>query len=493
MSPPPSPSGEAIKARSAARGLILLLVGLAVLRVAAAALIPLTEDEAYYRLWSQRLALGYYDHPPMIAWWIRAGVTLAGDDALGVRLLPALANLAATVLVFDLGRTLSGPRLGLSGALLYNCTLTVGAAAALAVPDAPAGLFWTAALWALAKAARDDRPRWWLAAGVMAGLACLSKYSALFLAPGVALWLAATPDGRRRLAQPWPWIAAAVALGLFGANVAWNAQHHWQTFDKQFGRVAASRLNPRYLAELLAGQFVLLNPVVAILAMVGAGQAWRARAAAPVAWLMLAAIGPFLAYLLIHSLHDRVQAHWPVPLYSAAAILAAWACEAGGWRVHLARWAPVGLALSVLALAHAAAPATDLGQGDPARQLRGWPAFARAVDEERRASGAAWIGTQSYGVLAQIEAADPALPALQIDERARYAALPQTVRPAPGQSGLIVDLRRRVDPAKLSACFSGVKPLGDIDRDGGVGADQRYAAVLVWAPKVDLLGAGCAN
>ena len=34
--------------------------------------VPLTEDEAYYRLWSARLQMGYFDHPPMIAWWIAA-------------------------------------------------------------------------------------------------------------------------------------------------------------------------------------------------------------------------------------------------------------------------------------------------------------------------------------------------------------------------------------------------------------------------------------
>jgi 4-amino-4-deoxy-L-arabinose transferase-like glycosyltransferase len=471
---------------------LVLLVGLAVLRLASAALIPLTEDEAYYRLWAQHLALGYYDHPPMIAWWIHAGVALAGDNALGVRLVPALANLASTALVFDLGRIIAGPRAGLRAALLYNCTLTIAAAATLAVPDAAAGLFWTIALWALAKAAQGRSPAWWLAAGAAAGLACLSKYSALFLAPGVVLWLAFTPDGRRRLARPWPWIAAVIAAAIFAANVVWNAQHHWLTFDKQFGRVAASHLQPRYLLEFVAGQAVLLNPAIAVLAVIGAGRAWAARRQAPVAWLMLASLFPFLAYLLLHSLHDRVQAHWPVPLYSSAAVLAAWACEdRRQWTARLARWAPLGLAVSAVALAHAALPATDFGRGDPALQLRGWRPFAQAVDARRRAVGAAWTGTLSYGVSAQLQAADPALPTIQIDERERYADLPSPVHPAPGSSGLIVDLGRRVDLAKLKACFAYVRPLGEIDRAGGSGADERYAAVLVSGAKLDLMTQGC--
>jgi 4-amino-4-deoxy-L-arabinose transferase-like glycosyltransferase len=468
---------------------------LAVLRLASAAFVPLTEDEAYYRLWAQHLQLGYYDHPPMIAWWIRAGTLLAGDNALGVRLLPALANLLSTLIVFDLGRRLGDRHTGLTAALLYNCTLTIGAAAALAVPDAPAGLFWTMTLWALAKTAEDGGPRWWLAAGAAAGLACLSKYSALFLAPGLVLWLAVTEQGRKQLMRPWPWTCGGIALAVFSLNIGWNAGHHWMTFAKQFGRAAPGRLAPRYLLEFLAGQFVLLNPAVAILAAMGAARAWRARSQAPLAWLMAASMAPFAAYLILHSLHDRVQAHWPVPLYSAAAVLAAWASgSVQGWRARLARWAPIGLAVSVLALVHAALPQTDLGPGDPAAQLRGWPAFAQAVEAEREKAGAGWIGALSYGVSAQLQDADPkgAL-VLQINERERYAGLRPKTAPDFDRPGLIVDLERRLDPAKLRTCFAKVGPVTEIDRVSDGRFEGRYGAVVAFGPKVDLQRQGCGD
>ena len=58
-----------------------------VLRAVLAALLPLSADEAYYWLWSRHLAAGYFDHPPAIAWLIRAGTSLFGDTPLGVRLM----------------------------------------------------------------------------------------------------------------------------------------------------------------------------------------------------------------------------------------------------------------------------------------------------------------------------------------------------------------------------------------------------------------------
>jgi 4-amino-4-deoxy-L-arabinose transferase-like glycosyltransferase len=485
MSPPPSPSGSD---RRLTTGLLALLAALAALRLLAAAAIPLTEDEAYYRLWAQAPRLGYYDHPPMIAWWIWAGIRLAGDTALGVRLLPVAASLVSTLLVFDLGQKLPGGRSGLTAPLLYNATITVGAGALLAVPDVPASLFWVLALWAMVRAERT--PAFWLCAGTAAGLACLSKYSALFLAPGTVLWLALTADGRRALRTPWPWLAAVIAAAIFSLNIAWNAQHHWLTFAKQFGRVGAGRFAPRYLGELLVTQFLLLNPLVAMLAGAGAARAWKAKDR--IGLMALLTSLPFAAYLIVHSLHDRVQAHWPVPLYAGAALLAALAAEgASGWRRRVARFAPIGLALSAVGLGYMSLPQSLLPNGDPADVLRNWPMLAEQVEGVGEAHGAAWIGTLSYGVDGLLQA-QPSLrlPTVQLNERDRWADLP----PSPAdlaKPGLVVDLKRRVDPARLKACFATVGAPTEIVRGLGRGADSRYLAVPVAGARAGVLTQGC--
>ena len=61
----------------------LALLGiLLVLRAVMAGLLPLTADEAYYWLWSQHLAWGYFDHPPMIAWLPVAQRTVSVSAAI---------------------------------------------------------------------------------------------------------------------------------------------------------------------------------------------------------------------------------------------------------------------------------------------------------------------------------------------------------------------------------------------------------------------------
>lgn len=485
MSRPPSPSGEQRRLTAGLAGLLLVL---AILRLMAAQSIPLTEDEAYYRLWAQHLSLGYYDHPPMVAWWIWTGTHIAGDTALGVRLLPVMASLLTSLLVFDLGSRIDGRRTGFAAVLLYNATLTVGLGAVLAIPDVPASLFWVCALAALARTA--EKPALWLAAGAAAGLACLSKYSALFLAPGVLLWLALTPQGRKRLLTPWPWLAAVIAAAVFAANIEWNAQHQWLTFHKQFGRAAATRFAPRYLGEFIGAQLVLLNPAVAALAIAGAIKAFRSKAPLP---LMAAATSvPFLAYLVLHSLHDRVQAHWPVPLYPAAALLGAYAADgAEGWKKRLARAAPIGIAVTAIALGYMTLPRGFIAKGDPADQLRGWNPFAQQVDGVRAAHDGAWVGTLSYGVNGQLQAQQTiGAPVLQLNERDRYADWPQP-RPDLAKPGLVVDLKRRIDLQKLKACFAGVGTPTEIDRGVSGAEDARYLAVPVSGARAGLLASGC--
>src|SRR5687767_9089189 len=83
--------------RSRERPAVLLavaIVALAGVRAGVAAHMPLSEDEAYYRLWALAPALSYLDHPPMVGWMIAAGRALLGDDPLGIRLGAVLTALA---------------------------------------------------------------------------------------------------------------------------------------------------------------------------------------------------------------------------------------------------------------------------------------------------------------------------------------------------------------------------------------------------------------
>ncbi len=487
---------------------LFLWIGLITLaRLAFAALMPLTDDEAYYRLWSQHLALGYFDHPPLVAWAIRLGTSLLGDNGLGVRLSAVLASGATSLVLYDLAK-----RLGLTeataarAALWYSATLMIAVGAILSTPDAFATLFWVATLWCLAAVFEPGREhqaaRWWCLAGVAAGLATLSKYSSLFIAPGVLLWILSSAERRKSLVTPWPWAAAVIGVGLFGINVWWNSQNEWLTFTKQFGRVEPSGLQPKFLLELVLTQALLLNPFITGFAIRGLtmkalpSEAVAVGRKVDLSLLVLTAL-PFGLYLMVHALHDRVQGHWPTPLYPALALIAAVAASRVSTSVlsAFARRAilPFGLGIGALALIFGATTNYREGfKGDPARTLRQWPSFAASVAKVRRAQGANWVGTFSYVTLAQISN-QPALdgPALQLTERDRYAAAPLPKGLDMARPGLVVDLDRRISQTDLATCFAKVERLPDLRRGGEGPGGIVYGVYRVEGPLRDITGKGC--
>ena len=243
-----APEGAAPGWAAPRRVVALAVAGLAALtavRLAVAATLPLAPDETYYWVWSRALAAGYLDHPPMVALWIRAGTLVAGDGALGIRLLAPLAAALGSWLLWDAGeKLLPGRRAGLTAAVLLNATLLLGAGAVTMTPDTPLLFFWVCTLWALARlraqpassvveagaesgtkhgaegGTAGDAERqpgaWWLAVGLFAGLAFDSKYTAAFLVLGIGLWLLVAE--RRWLARPWPWLGLLVGLLVVGAG-----------------------------------------------------------------------------------------------------------------------------------------------------------------------------------------------------------------------------------------------------------------------------------
>jgi 4-amino-4-deoxy-L-arabinose transferase-like glycosyltransferase len=486
-------AGAAVAAAPGAPLLLFVLV-ITLARGWVAAVVHLTEDEAYYRLWSASLQFGYYDHPPMIAWWIRAGTMIAGDNALGVRLLPVLSGALASLVIFDLTQRLgAGVRTAERATVWYNATLIVGLGGFLAIPDAAAVLFWILALWCVVRAQEGRPAAWWIAAGVAAGLAAISKYSALFLAPGIVIWLV-WKGGWRALARPWPWVAALIAAAFFSTNLAWNAEHHWVSFIKQFGRVAPRAFAPSHLVELILVEFVLLNPIISIFAGRGVVQSLRHSGPSdgPDLSLLLAVSAPFVAYLLLHSLHARVEAHWPAPLYPGLAMLAAAAADmvvaGGGWARLRAAAAPLGLLLSLLTMLHLMLPATDIRTvADPSLAIRDWPGFAARVEAERRLHGAGWIGAIHYGTDAQLAFEHPAVPVVELMDRDRFPPTDSSWRSNLAQPGLVVDLGRRAgDMEALRGCFAQVRALGYLYR-----GTTAYAEFLVSQPRRDVLGRGC--
>jgi 4-amino-4-deoxy-L-arabinose transferase-like glycosyltransferase len=468
--------------------LLAFLICVTAIRLYVAATMPLSADEAYYRIWAHALAPGYLDHPPMVALWIWIGTAIAGDTPLGIRLLSPLAVLLGSFLLVRAGEDLQ-PGAGRRSVWYFNATLLLNAGAVTATPDTPLLLFWTACVAALARLVRTGQGAWWLAAGAAGGLAFDSKYTAALLGPCVLVWLVMVPDMRPWLRRWQPYAAAALAVLLTAPVLAWNAAHGWASFARQGGRAGdwhpAAAL--RHLAELLGGQVGLTTPVlfgvfVAGLVWVVRGGRWRQPGAGLVAAMIFLPVVVFLQ----HALGDRVQANWPAVVYPGLA-LAAGMMPVPVWLSALG--VGVGLAMSGLVMLQAAAAPLRLPRKVDFSLIRlaGWDELARAADAARGSAGADCVAADEYGLAAEL-AYRLKSPVLGAEPRWTYFNLPA----APRSCGTVLMVRRaRHGPPAPDPAWRGAALVGGADRGrGGIVAEHYTFYRLTTPPGAVLLPSG---
>ena len=402
-----------------------LIAVLILARAAMAAILPLSADEAYYWLWSKYPALGYYDHPPAVAFLIRLGTSLFGDTELGVRAAGIILSVLASWFVWRAALDIlqDGKRAALA-ALLFNLTLMIGVEMLALTPDTPSIAATAAFLFCLTRVQGTGKGIWWLWAGIAAGLGLLSKYSGLFVGMGALFWLIASPRGRFWLATPWPWAGGALALAVFLPNLLWQSQHQWMTFAFQFGRVTSGHLTLRFLFEFLGAELGLATPFIFVLALLGA---WSGRNREDARFLPLALIVPAAIYFFIHALHDRVQGNWPCFLFPALAVLTADAFSLGqDWRGWCSRLAmPVAGLVLFLAYAQAFTGFLPLKHDPLARLLGvGVKEMAGRLQTEAKAAGAKAVLAGDYETTAWLRFYAPKLPVVAIEQPNRYLDAP---------------------------------------------------------------------
>lgn len=453
-------------------GLCLVVAALTLLKLFSGANAYFIEDEAYYRIWGLHPALSYYDHPPMIGWWIAAGQALFGDTLFAVRALVIGFGLLGSVALWRTASLLFDRRTAGWAVLFLNTSLLVGIGGILATPDAPSVLFWGLALWAMAELVQSRNANWWLVVGLMAGLGLVSKYSVLFLGAGLVLWLLWVPEARRWWTSWQLWAGGVIALLCFSPVIHWNLVHEGASFYKQFGRAGASTFTSKYIFEFLGALVGLMNPLIAILAVPGGVVLFRRmlRKDEAASLLMLVTL-PFLLYLFYHSLHSRVQANWPAPLFPVFALMAAVFVAQVSTSRHL--WTRVaiggvvlGAVIAVVVQIHGVWPITgQFARKDPTHQMRGWPEIGETVRKLMAEEGGQYVLTSSYGMTGQLSyLLAGTAPVHQIGQRIRYVMAPQPDESAFDAPGLYISIARRDQSEALKAVYDDVRLVGTVER-----------------------------
>ena len=305
--------------------MVVLAVTLA-LRVALAAILPITGDEAYFLSWGQYPDWGFYDHPPMVGWWLAA--LAAVSEGVAVLRIPALVVpvILAGAVVATMRRRderlawAAGTMMLLVPLNAWNVAITT---------DIPLMLFAGFAVLMYLRALRTGRASDFLVTGLLLAGALLSKYFAGMLALGIAahaLW------------RPTPRKLRGLVLVIIGAlpgaaiQIAWNWQNCWPNVmfnlvNRNEGAGWEWRNPVLYLVSLA---YVVSPPL--LLEMARAARAWfadrSARPSADEAGVARAALvwlfGVPFALFAVLTLGKTIGLHWLASFVLPVVLWFAW-------------------------------------------------------------------------------------------------------------------------------------------------------------------------
>lgn len=297
----------------------LLILVLRLIFIGAMGLMP---QDAYYYFYGEHPALSYYDHPPAIAWLLKAFTAILGNKAYVVKLADSIATLGTMIAFYHLSLHFLSRHKAINAFVVMFSTLMITILSLVSTPDVPLMLFWTLSLLFLYRAVFLEKKVYWLLAGLMMGLAFNSKYTAVFLPAGLIFFLLLSGPHRKWLLSPWLWSALILMILTFSPVIIWNLQHNMASFRFQSsGRVSGIQIRPLDVLGVIGHQAAILMPVLFFALWVFLFKTIkRLQKISPEHLFLLSFFLPlFLLFFLISPVY-WVKINWMMPAYISGII-----------------------------------------------------------------------------------------------------------------------------------------------------------------------------
>jgi 4-amino-4-deoxy-L-arabinose transferase-like glycosyltransferase len=292
----------------------------------------LFRDELYYLATAQHLDFGYVEFPPFVALAAAFSRAVFGTTPLAIRILPALAGATIVLLAAGMAAMLGG---GFAAQVLTAIAVALGStflgSSGLLTMDPFDQLWWTLAAWVLVRMIKDQRPRLWLAFGLVIGIGLLTKLTIGLFVLALLVGLLLSHE-RRLLFNKWLIFGGLIAFGMTIPYLVWQARHGFpvveftaayssgKTFQAtpiQFFVQQCLTINPLSLPLWLGGLFLLFfRP---------AGRPYRAFA-----WAYV--------FLFIFFMIQKAKYYWLTPSYPVLFASGAYGLELLVRRLPRVRW-----------------------------------------------------------------------------------------------------------------------------------------------------------
>lgn len=319
-----------IKEKNIPKALIILLIISVVIRGFLAGFHEFGNDEVYYWTYALYPDWSHFDHPGMVGWIMQLfSLNLLFDSEFALRLSSVVLMTVDTWLIYLIGTQLKDKITGFFAALLYTSSLYAFVITGVFImPDTPLMFFTLLSIYLFIRyfttksnMAIETHGRaslqcnaFLLLAGLFAGLAMLSKYSAASILAGVGLYILFF--NRKELKNKYLYLSALISALCLLPILIWNMQNDFISFTFHGDRVSLFG-KPRfdYLGIELAGELLYNNPIVYILIIIALIAFFRKKFKIEKTGnrLLLLTALPWIGTFIYFSFTRSTLPHWSAP------------------------------------------------------------------------------------------------------------------------------------------------------------------------------------
>ena len=255
-------------------------------------------DESYYWMYSQNLSWGYFDHPPMVAFFIFMGSSILPGE-IGVRLFFIIISTITFALILNELNEKSDLRFVALFMLSFPLIHT-HIAGFMALPDIPLLFFTT--LFILAYKKFLENPNWKISIIIAILLAAMiySKYHA-FLIIGLTVL-----SNLNLLKSKYFYGIMLLTAVLLVPHVLWQIYNEFPTF--KYHLVERSKpLQLKYVFSYIGGQLAIVGPITGFFVL---WKFMKFKITSQYQRTLVFNIAGFYIVLFFLSFKNRVEAHW---------------------------------------------------------------------------------------------------------------------------------------------------------------------------------------
>jgi len=293
---------------------IACIILFSLIHVILAFFLNVTDDEAYYWVWSQNIHLSYFDHPPVVAYMIWVSTHIFGNNQVAIRIptiliLAIISGFAYKIYMYLYKDSKKAFILVLIINILPIYFIITGL---MMLPDSPLILFFILSLYCFLRLLKENRPNLWYGMGILVGLGLYSKYYMIFTYVAIFIILLIYKEYRGHLKKIQLYLGLIISIAIFSPVIVWNAEHQWASFVFQFySRQGHSGIKLFLTGQFIGGQLLVVTPFI-LLGLFG--MMYRARRDREAQIILLYSVLYFLVFLLA-SLKTSTKLNWPICAY----------------------------------------------------------------------------------------------------------------------------------------------------------------------------------